>query len=734
MATAPANEPFVFVPSANRGRRGGGATSTHGFSHAGHTNDGPIVDQTRREIAEIVREIASKSRQEIPLDSYLRFLCDRTLRAMAAEGVVIWGQPADHRHHPAIFEPLSRIGRITDQSIAQSSFAAHQRLLLEVAQSGEPVVVPSTPQATDSEIPANPTDFPAAIVSIAAGNSAPSPRYLIEVFLEPDGGVATQRGYLRFVAQVADLAGEYFRDEQLRTLIAQQTLAEHSDTAIAIINRAESGLRAANLAVDSIADLFHFARVALCDVRGRGRVISVSHVDTIDHRSDAVRNLITAANEISLDLTPWWNESLDDPVTEAFDGSQTESSVDAQHLEVIAVFGLPSSQTSRSARIRTVESPYRIVALNRAGENRNPQGFPAHVKRELNRLAENALLAIERRSQRQSLAWLNRFPSTAKRLMSWGLFITIAACLLLIPIPKTVDVPATLRPSSMLRLTATRDAIVDQVHVEHGQSVQRGDLLLSLVDPSLEQKMTELVGRRAVLVQRHASLTESIVDGSSRDFDQIEKVQGQRGVVEEEIASVDQQMRLLSELRGSLQLRSDRDGIIDAWQVQERLANRPVHRGEPLLQVVSQPTKWLVDARVPQNRIATLRTTGENEQLLASVTLHDQPERILPALLEHFGPVLAADHSRSMPNAQTAFGERDLVSVTLSLSMPQDEDEAHHSPLDLRNEAPAQVVFHCGKSTLGDFLFGDLYRSVVRRVRLHLGPSTVAISSTYEQK
>ncbi len=54
-------------------------------------------------------------------------------------------------------------------------------------------------------------------------DKAKASRYLLKVFLEPDAGVATQRGCLRFTARVADLAGDFLRlDEWHRGRAAAQ--------------------------------------------------------------------------------------------------------------------------------------------------------------------------------------------------------------------------------------------------------------------------------------------------------------------------------------------------------------------------------------------------------------------------------------------------------------------------------------------------------------------------------
>ena len=97
------------------------------------------------------------------------FLSDRVLRAMAAEGVTIWKRmdvSNDRSDAKRSFVAATRLGRLTDHSAPTLDHPPHQRLLLDVTDHQQPVVVPATPGATDPDVAANPTDVPVAIVPI----------------------------------------------------------------------------------------------------------------------------------------------------------------------------------------------------------------------------------------------------------------------------------------------------------------------------------------------------------------------------------------------------------------------------------------------------------------------------------------------------------------------------------------------------------------------------------------
>ncbi|MCG8653231.1 MAG: phytochrome sensor protein, partial [Pirellulales bacterium] len=354
MSSAAVDQPFVFQPDTAR-------------------SADPLVDQTRREISEIVREVAAAVRSDRSEQEFLTFLVDRMLRAMAAEGIVVWRRaeltPAETS--TASFEPVSRIGQLTDASIPKQSTATHQRLLAEVASTGQPVVVPATPKASQPDTPANPMHVPAAL-AVLESDPGQQADYLLEVFLDSSGAAATQRGYLRFVAQMADLAGEYLRLEKIRRLQRQERLARQVDQVIESFHGLTDRVQLEAAIVDLAAEVFQFDRVGLCYVNPpRVKLVAVSHVNTIAFQSAAADQIRRAAQQ-PLDRGGCrWCEP---PLTA--DG-ELEQADDALHeVAVVAAGSEPS---------------IRLVALVR----RRTGPFQAEQREQLTRLMRHAGLALE---------------------------------------------------------------------------------------------------------------------------------------------------------------------------------------------------------------------------------------------------------------------------------------------------------------------------------------------------
>jgi hypothetical protein len=650
----------------------------------------PLVNETRREIAEIVREVAGAVRSDRTADEFLVFLVDRILRAMAAEGVMVW-QRLDTG--PPAYRCVTRVGRITDQRIPAESAATHTRLLLEVAGNGQPVVVPATPGATAAEFPANPLEVPVALVPIECERSADRSDYLLEVFLEPDCGVATQRGYLRFVVQMADLAGEFLRADQLRRLRRNQSLRRHIDAAIARLHETEDRKQLEATIVDGAASLFGFDRVGLCLLEPHVKLAAVSHVNTIDRKSPAAKHLCQAStHDLDVDRCVWFDET-----------NETDETTE-EALIVRAVVG------SRGVPSR------RLVCMQVAGTD----PVPKECRGELIRYMQHAEFALQQATRLEAIPGGRLLASLAPLMRTnghrgWGpialgcialTLLLLAACF---PVPLVVYSTGSIRPAVVQTLSAPRDAVVDQVHVRHGQQVVRGEKLLTLVDPTLDEQITALVGRRAVLIQQQSQWTAALVDTASHRLDRLEQVQGERSIVAEEIRSIDDQLAVLQGARESLVLRADRDGFVDAWQIEQRLQSRPLRRGDPLVHVVAQDSPWLVDVRVPQSRIAHVQDAEADQTLSARMSLEAKPSESFDASLLQIGPAVLTSED-SVPS----------TAVLLRLSDQASKAIAFNQGTNHQSGAPARVIFRCGKTPAAYLLFQDLIRSLRGHVALYL--------------
>lgn len=739
------SEPFLFTPGPSDGqsRSGQGAIgAANPANRNARGNEDPaetLIDQARQEISAIVREVASAARTHQGRDPYLRFLADRILRAMAAHGVVIWSVEdaasdlADWRY---VVE--HRLGTVTDHGLDETGRSVHDGLLIEVAGQHSPVVVPATPGASDVNVPANPTSHPAALVPVSIDPDSPLPNCLIEVFLEPGGSPASQRGSLRFLAQMADLAGEFLRAEHLRSLTRRLSQMNQCARAVDRLQTLSATTQVEAAWVDATAELLECPRVALCRVdEGRPRIVAVSHVDRIDQSSEAAQAIREAATS-----TMRSKGSLALAVVSIAESPRNALGNDQE------IQGQNSAIERRKADRRTSQadhhpvrphwvvslqgdSRWRMVLLQRQGDSLLTKEPDQETTAVLERVLVGGQLAWAAADRVEAIPggkWWNRLTAVPppvnrpgassgevvasallpaasvspvrRRIALFTAMAMSAALLLWVPIPSVISVTGVIRPLELDTYHTRHDATVQTIHVDHGQTVRQGDLLATLWSGDLSQKQTSLLGRRAVLVQKRDQVNRKLIASNG-------SVDGSAGLpgsdeIDEEIMSIDEQLKIISQSQDDLVLRARRDGRVDAWRVHERLSDRPLRRGDAVLSVIATDTTWVADATIPQRRVQRIDQAIQHQRLSAEVAPRWSADQSQTATAHRFGPVVT-DPVDGTPG------------VILRLTLAQ-TPRLGNQPLV---ETPARITVDCGRTSVGSFLFEDVMGWFKTRVGMY---------------
>ncbi|TWU66279.1 hypothetical protein V7x_18420 [Crateriforma conspicua] len=689
-----------------------------------------LVRDAQREISDIVREVAAAATAQMPESRYWAFLADRILRAMAAEGVTVWRKASVTE-----FDVCHRLGNVDFQDWSNASRQSHQCMLHEIAAGAGPAVVPSTPGATDPEQPANPSPHPVAVVAIDTDmgeSSGSDPTYLIEVHLESGGGTVTHRGYLRFVAQMADLAGEFMRRQLIRRLRDDAKLSDWIDQQFDRWSRLSDPRSVIESLADSVAEGFDLDRVAVVRRERPREVIAVSHVDQVDRHSEAVRWILQQSLQTPVDD----NGCYFDLDRDVGDGDGEDESLVLDCL----------------IRVGTA-SDLALIGLRKD----NHSGCAEEHRGHLIRLCRMAGIAIDIKTKATKRSLLGRWlaPSGAmngswyqryRRQWMTGLGTLAAIVVAAMPVPNIVTSPAVLRPQQWQSVCSPRNAVVDAIYVRHNDRVEVGDPLLTLKDETLEQQIKQLRSERLRLEAELAVETENLIHPSADRSAARSQANSRRRVTELRIDGIDAQLEHLRSVEASLHVTAKQSGIVDAWRLRQRLIDRPVRFGEPLLKVVQLDTAWNAEAEVDQRRMGDLMCSGDAGELSVAVSPVAQPDVRWDATVKSIGPAVESesgsatlvqlalpDHLSITEDATAAASQGSLASV----ASPARTDAvgnamASENPVaTIPHEGmPVRVRFHCGTSPLAYVLFRDAIDSVRSFWGLHFGTPKKTEAST----
>src|SRR5918993_3721830 len=165
-------------------------------------------ENAKRQIRGLIGEIAQLAKSDLgPEEFYAAFL-QRVVQALAAVGGAVWVLGEGKK--PQLSYQINLSPKLLDTESEEAG--KHYRLLDYVVASNNGQLVPPLSGFSDERMGANPTRQLLVINPLGHDNQVEG---LLEIFQRSDTQPATQRGYLQFVKQMCDLAGEWFKNRKL---------------------------------------------------------------------------------------------------------------------------------------------------------------------------------------------------------------------------------------------------------------------------------------------------------------------------------------------------------------------------------------------------------------------------------------------------------------------------------------------------------------------------------------
>jgi hypothetical protein len=258
-----------------------------------------LVDQTRQQIRGLVSEIEGLARAQVSPEEFYQGFLHRVVAALAAIGGAVWTLDEEGRLNLSAQINLAE----TKLHESQEEQQRHGKLLRTFLTSGQGgLVQPRYANAEDDS--ANPTEF---LMVLGILKSDQDIRGLVEIFQRTGGRPAVERGYLRFIMQMCELAEDYLKTRQLRLYSDRQ----------AIWTQLEQFTRSAHGSLDPRATAYTLAnegrrliecdRVSLAIRKGKHcRIEAVSGQETFDKRSNTVSLLGKLASVVVRAGEPLW--------------------------------------------------------------------------------------------------------------------------------------------------------------------------------------------------------------------------------------------------------------------------------------------------------------------------------------------------------------------------------------------------------------------------------------------
>ena len=688
--------------------------------------DEDAVRRAKQEIQSLVREVVELSRSEIEPNEFYAALMDKSVSALAAIGGVVWTMEEGAGVKLEYQVNLRETG-LADSEEAQQQ---HGRLLQQVIDRGEPALIPphsgaggdASGNSADASA-ANPTDYLLVIAPIKSDRGVDG---VVEIFQRAGARPTTQRGYLRFLNQICELAGEYLKNRRLRHFTHKQSLWEQLESFTALVHQALNSRETAYTIANEGRRLIGCDRVTVVLRKGtKYQVAAISGQETFDKRSNVVRLLRKLATTVAKTGDDLWFEGDTSNLAPQVEKS-VNAYVDESHTKQLAVLPLREADLEEEKpgerKQKKRENILGAIIIEQLVDSRQPEGMLQRV----NVVRRHSATSLTNAQSHENLFLLplwrllgkTKVLVTARNLPKTLLaLIAVSGAILAmcyVPYDFNVIADGKLLPELRRDVFASQDGKVEEVTVRHGESVTAGATVAMQWSLDLEQRMIQLAGQLDETLEeiRSARRQRQLLQGEvQKDEVENEELTGRLARLKVQQTSLEKQNELLELKKQQLEVTAPIDGKVVTWKVEE-IKGRAVRRGQRLMEIADPASRWELEIYIPEAKMGYI---GKQLQTLQKV----DPEAKLQVsfiLATHSAVRLKGQIEEIDRNAEVQGEEGNTVRVRVSFEQEELKKLVDDPTNELKIGADVKAKIFCGERPIGYVWFCDLFEFVQSRI------------------
>jgi len=672
------------------------------------------VEETKAQIRGLVNEIAALAKSGAPANEFYPELLGRIITALAAAGGAVWLLDEDRQlklQYQINAEP-SILAEDTDDAMR------HRRLIGRAANAGQSLLVPPYSGTTDGDAEGNPTRY---LLVLGALKHEGQHDGMIEIFQRPDTAPDTQRGYLRFLQQMCELATDWLRSQKLQKLGDRQSLWQQADSFARASHESLDLKETAYIVANEGRRLIGCDRVSVAIKKGRHcKVQAISGQDTIENRSNIVAALNKLATRVVAAGEPLWHdgstEDLPPQIEEAL-----EDYVDQSYGRNIAVLPLrePERKLGKDTHGGAAgeidrDNSHRgavigALIVEQIESDLPPDVFHSRVdlvyehgtRAIANSLAHTNLFLMPLWRTLGRASWVLRARTLPKTLAILTLITGVVLGLVFIPKDFNLEAEGTLIADARRQIFAAIDGEVIEVLVDHRSRVTTGQELVRLRNRDIEIQLADLQGQLQTTLKERASILGRLSQYRELEPAEFRALQTQELELGTKLEVLGEKIRLQSDRADQLIVRSPIDGIVISWDVEKTLRSRPISTGQVLLEIANLDQPLYLELDLPEKREGHLdefifkqNLNPEADALDVTYILATNPDQKLKARLD-----LASISLRAEADEQHG----------AIIKMRADPEQA--SLRELKPLPGAKVIgkVHCGRRASGFVFFHEIY-------------------------
>lgn len=546
------------------------------------------------------------------------------------------------------------------------------------------------------------------------------PPHILELFL---AGVTPDLSRTAEVKETAETLVKYLRQfEENRTLrerpIHTPAFWKQLDPFLIRLQRTLDLKQTSTVAVNDGRSLIGCDRVSLALKYGnRTRIAAISGQEQVQYRANLVKSMARVAEIVQQTGTPVTYRGIVEEVPPLLEAPLSDFLAESRMRMVHMVplrESLPLKLDDEQQPVHSALLKRNVIGLLIVEQATDSRPRPGVIERtEL--MASHLEIALSNSERYESIFLLPVFRGMGRSLRwfkgrrLWIAMAVLAGILLaglglwLIPWEYRVEGKGQAMPVVRHEIFAPWDSRVLELQVESGQRVKTGDVLLVLASDELgaeELSVTNELQEKQKLVL--AFTQQQYAARRKNDHEELIRLESEFVKAKVEAEGAQAKLEKIRDRIQMLTILSPADGVVATFQLEQVLQNRPVQRGDLLLQIMEPEGTWRLELDIPEYRMGhLLRALNRSPDNKLSV------DYILATAVE-------TSHTGTLTTIATRSNESETEGTIVEAYV--DIDERHLPGRTIGAEVFAKV--RCGKKSLFYVLFGDVIEFLQRYIWL----------------
>lgn len=672
--------------------------------------DHELVNKTKQQIRNLVSEIADLAKKETPVDEFFEGFLNRTTSALACVGGAIWlAQPDSKVLDLQYHINLNNTSLATDQTAQMR----HSMLLNKLREAGEPTLIPPHSGSSNTDQAGNPTEYLLIVGPLKIDQNVVG---LVEILQRPGAGPTTQRGYLRFLTQMCDIASDYLKTQHIRTFDDQQNLWQQIEQFVRLVHQGLDPDQTSYVIANEGRRIVGCDRVSVAVATNRRcQIKAVSGLDSIERRADQVKKLNKLATTVIRAGEPLWYHGDDSDLPPQIE-KRLHDYVDKSHTKMLAIVPLKEVDANNAEDSRDSKD------LGR-GKNEKPIGaliieqlkdteISPVLRKRIEVIANHGQLALTNAKVHNGLflmpVWKTLGKLTApfrgnnlsKTLAALAVATMVVAFFCLFPASFTLGAKGQLVPERQHEIFAQVDGVLQEIFIDdataQSPTVEANTVLARMTNNDLMVQIQNLEGQLSQTTEQIRKFKRASLDDKLESYDSI-IIHGELRSAEEAKNSLQRELQIKKQDAANLQVRSPVPGTVMNWQVKQNLLRRPVVKGQNLMTIVAPDTDWRLELELPERRVGHLmrRLNETDEPVEVTFALASHPNKELTGQLKRVDRKLEVRSE----DGNTALAEIQFDNSQVAADL-------------LRSGTRVNAKLHCGTRSIGYVWFHEVIETV----------------------